>query len=349
MGGDLLSGGRIALSCVAVGGSGMQVVVYDLLHDTVVWQADLSSYGVTGFAGTHLLLISSTTAPAQGLEGASTSYTLTARNLATGAIDWQANMGTTDPTQNTSFAEGPSGVPGHANDVVISSRGGTSAYDASTGAPVWHTKNTYLSEASGGYVTDNIVEVNGYQDNDYGQHLTGLDAQTGHVAWDLRLPSACGPDTAGVYLMGATEWQFGSSCFEEHNVGGGHLIAEQQFPSSWQNVASSPAGIAEYDGTNLALYKVTDLKAAVWTEKAGDTTPRAVSSGHILVDAPSGTLVLSGTDGSITAHVPTSFDDGSLVTQGLGGGYVTDGLVEAISEGGDTAVLELDAPQRSSG
>jgi hypothetical protein len=115
-------------------------------------------------------------------------------------------------------------------------------------------------------------------------------------------------------------------------------------------VAYSPEGIAEYDGSKLALYKVSDLKTPTWSQKAGDTTPRAVASGHILVDAPSGSLVLSSSDGSITAHVPTSFDDGGLVTQDLAaGGYVVDGLVESISESGDTAVLELDSPQRLGG
>ena len=356
-GGHLLPGGRVALLCApqqsaqSQGPSPEAYAVYDLIGRDVVWQADLTNLatdpqnGPDAFFGMdHLFLISQKTTPAQGLQSASTAYTLTARDLITGATDWSTAIGTEDPTVGLNVSEGVSGIPAHPQTVVLSYPDGTSAYDASTGARLWHTANGYLTPASGSYVTAGVVEIDGYQDNDYNQHLTGFDAATDRQVWDLHFPSSCQPDTDGQYLVGDVEWEFSSSCFEEHNVATGALLAERQFPSSWQNVEATPGGVAEWDGTNLAFYTTSNLKTPVWSVPSGQTTPQAISGAHMLVDAPSGSLVLDNSSGAITAHVPASFDTSSLTPQG-NGGPVVDGLVESIAEDGDTAVLELDPPK----
>jgi hypothetical protein len=196
------------------------------------------------------------------------------------------------------------------------------------------------SGADGSYVTAGISELG----DGSNQHITGFNAATERQVWDLSLPTPCEPEPDGQYVLGTIEWQLSTSCFEEHDVVTGALLAKRQFPSQWQNVAGRPGAVAEWDGSKLAFYATSNLTTPVWSQPAGSTTPQAISGGHLLVDAPSGSLILDNASGAITAQVPAGFDTSNLVPQG-DGGPVVDGLVESIAENGDTAVLELDPPK----
>ena len=122
--------------------------------------------------------------PTGGLQAASTHYWLEARDLATGAAAWKINTGTTDLTDNVSFVDGASGVPGHPSDVVVISNNGSAAFDARTGALLWHHRGASLTPVGGDYVTDGVVVNNGYPDNDPGHHITA-SAATGQPIWKL--------------------------------------------------------------------------------------------------------------------------------------------------------------------
>ena len=65
-----------------------------------------------------------------------------------------------------------------------------------------------------------------------------------------------------------------------------------------------------------------DLTKPVWSVPAGETETLAISSGHMLVDAPAGKLVLRTSDGSVTAHEPSDFDESALAHQANGLGVV---------------------------
>ena len=342
--GTLVPGGLLLLPCAPDQASAASAIIaFNLFTRAVAWQFPLGGYDSYQVGSQHLFLISHTTAPPTGLKSASTTYTLTAVNLRNGSTSWSVPYFADNPGADdngiSALTEGPSGFPGHPQSVVITYLG-TSAYDAGTGMNLWHIPTEYLSPASGSYALDGIVEVYGYQDNYYDSHITGFTARTDKKVWDLRLRSACAGGTGPEddVFAGLVEWEFSDSCLFAHNVATGQLVAENIYPSSWQSVAATPDALLEYNGSRLSYFTMTDLAHPVWSQPAGPTTPLAMSAGHVLVNAPSGLLVLSTANGSITSSVPATLFSGD-------GSYtVVDGLVAQGSEAGDTSVLELDPP-----
>lgn len=342
--GTLVPGGLLVLTCApSASATTSTLVAFDLFKRAVAWQLSLAGYDSYMFGTNHLFLISHDTTPPTGLKSSSTTYTLTAVSLRTGATSWTAPYFADSPNSGdngiSSLTEGPSGIPGHPQDVVVTYLG-TSAYDAQTGANLWNISDEYDTEANGSYTLDGIVEIYGYQDNYYDSHITGFDARTNKKVWDLRLQAPCVADTGPEddIFDGLVEWEFRSSCFQAHNVATGQLVADHTYPSSWQSVAATPTAILEYSHSKLSYFTMSDLNHPVWSESAGSTMPLAMSSGHVLVQAPSGMLVLSAANGSITSTVSSAFS-------GSGSYSVVDGLVVQGSEDSETSVLELDPPR----
>lgn len=342
--GTLIQGGLLILPCEPTTMSAPSTYIgFDLFKRAVTWQVNLAGYDVYQLGTGHLFLISHTTTPASGLQGPKTTYQLTAINLATGEKSWtvpfNADSASSGDNQIMGLDEGLSGVPGHPRAVVITYLG-TSAYDAQTGASLWHIATEHDTGANGSYATDKITEIYGYQDNAYDSHITGFDTQTGRQLWDLRLPVPCaGGTVAGddVYV-GTVEWQFGSRCVEAHDLATGKVIIDQAYPDSWQNVTATPTQVLAFDGTRLSLFRISDFQHPIWSEPADSATPMAISSGHALVLAPSGELVLSTANGSITARLPSALN--------LGGRdlLAVDGLVAGGAGFDGTSVVELDQP-----
>jgi hypothetical protein len=343
--GTLTPGGLLVLDCYPdSNATNSTLIAFNLFTRTAAWQFSLPGDDTYMFGTSHLFLISHHTKPATGLQSASTRYTLTAVDLTTGAKSWPVPYFADEPNSGdngiVALTEGPSGIPGHPQSVVITYLG-TSAYDTQTGASLWHIPTEYDTQANGSYALAGVVEIYGYQDNYYDSHITGFGARTDKELWDLRLKVSCasGTDSEDDVFQGLVEWEFSDSCFQAHNVATGQLVADQAFPSSWQSVVATPTAVLEYDGSKLSFFKMPDLRHPIWSQPAGPTTPLAVSSGHVLVAAPSGLLVLSAADGSIISSVPTA------VFPGDGSYSIVDGLVVQGSEDGATSVLELDPPQ----
>jgi hypothetical protein len=342
--GTLTPGGLLVLSCYASAtASSPTLVAFNLFSRTIAWQFDTTPYDSYTYGTSHLFLISHHTQPASGLQSASTKYTLTAVDLATGATDWSVPYITDNPHSEgqgiDGLTEGPSGIAAHPQAVVVTYLG-TSAYDAATGASLWHIKTEYDTLASGSYTLDGVVETYGYQDNYYDSHITGFDVRTGRKVWDLRLKTPCTADTGAQddVFQGLVEWEFSDGCAQAHNIATGALVLDKKYPSSWKSVAATPKAVVEYGKHHLAYYAMPNLTSPVWSEHAGSTTPLVVSSGHILVDAPSGLVVVSAADGSVTTSVPDAlFPSGDYT-------YVN-GLVVQTAEDGESSVLELDPPR----
>lgn len=341
--GTLVPGGLLVLPCAPDPSSPSSILVaFDLFRRDIAWRWSLAGYDSFTFGTSHVFLISHVTTPATGLQSAKTAYTLTAVSLATGGKSWSAPYQAASPddgdTQVTGLTEGPSGIAAHPQSVVLTYLG-TSAYDAQTGASLWHIPTEFDTLANGSYGTTGVIEVYGYQDNYYDSHITGFDAPNGRQRWDLRLPVACsgGEEPEDDVFAGVTEWEFSDSCEEAHDVATGKLVDDRAYPSSWQSVAATPTAVLAYDGTHLSYFVRPDLRRPAWSKPAGTTTALAVSAGHVLVDAPSGLLVLSTADGSITATVSAAFT-------GSGHYTVVDGLVAQGEIDGTTSVLELDPP-----
>ena len=342
--GTLTPAGLLVLECYSdTSTSTATLVAFNLFSRTIAWQFDTAGYDSYMFGTSHLFLVSHHTKPASGLQGASTKYTLTAVDLATGAADWSVPYFADNPHSGDqaifALTEGPSGVADHPQSVVVTYLG-TSAYDATTGANLWHVKAEYATPASGSYTLDGVVEVYGYQDNNYDSHITGFDARTYTKLWDLRLKIPCAADTGSQddVFRGPVEWEFSGSCVQAHNVATGKLVFDQKYPSSWQSVAASPAAVLEYGKDQLTYYAMPNLTQPVWSDKAGQTTPLVISSGHVLVEAPSGLVVLSAADGSLTTSVPDALFPTGYYT-------IVNGLVVQTAEDGESSVLELDPPQ----
>lgn len=340
--GEILHPGGIALLDCGRNAPGppTMVVAYGLFTRSVLWRVNVKRADAYDATLERFFMVTQETTPPSGLSAGSTNYTLTAFNVSTGAIEWRVpfaaeGAGNADNHSLFGIFEGPSGIAGHPEDIVIEYLG-TSAYDAATGVVLWQLPYEYFSQASGGYVTDGIVEVSGYKDNAYGEHITGFDAQTDTEIWDLRLPTSCEYVEDGE-LVGMIEWEFGRHCIEAHEVATGQLLVDQEYPSAGQATAADHSVVLAYDGSNLALYATSDLGHPIWTEPAGMTAPLVVSPGHVLVEAPSGMLVLSASNGQIVAQVPKEFSEAE-------GGVVgpIDGLVEKTAEDGQTIVLDLD-------
>jgi putative pyrroloquinoline-quinone binding quinoprotein len=344
--GTLVPGGLLILPCApSASVSSSEIIAFNLFTRKMAWTFSLSGYDSWTIGTEHLFLISHHTTPAQGLQSASTKYTLTAVSVSTGQESWSVPYHADSPNDADSgngiveLTEGPSGIAAHPQSVVVTYLG-TSAYDAETGASVWHVPTVYDTPASGSYALDGVVEIYGYQDNLSDSHITGFDAKTGSQVWDLRLSQAC--DTSNRpeddFFVGSVEWEFGSTCVEAHNVATGQLVADETFPTSWQSSVATPQSVLAYDGSELSFFNVPDLHNPVWSQPAGSTTPLAISTGHSLVQAPSGLLVLSNTNGSITASVSSATFTGNEDFT------VVDGLVSQDAVDGSTSVLELDPP-----
>ena len=340
--GTLVPGGLLVLSCAPNGNSTVfTLVAFNLFTRTVSWQFSLAGYDTYMFGTNHLFLISHQTTSPTGLQASKTTYTLTAVDVRKGTESWSApyfaDTKENDDTQIANLTEGPSGYLGHPQDVVVSYLG-TSAYDVQTGANLWHIPEEYGTQANGFYALDGIVEVYDSQSNG-ADEIIGFNARTYKRMWVLRFPRAC-PESAGSQddvFNGLVEWQFSDTCSEAHNVATGKLVAERIYPSSWRSVMATPTTVLEYSHSKLSLFKMSDFAHPVWSEKAGPTTPLAMSSGHALVEAPSGMLVLSITDGSITSSVPSVFSVSSSYS-------IVDGLIAQGTIDGRTNVLELDPP-----
>lgn len=335
----LLPRHRIGLECDAPGG--LRLVSYDVYARKVAWQADLSTADRFAFGDRHLVLISHVTQPASGLLGPTVTYTVSAIDLASGALAWSVPL----PVGDTSYsrdsfelAEGPSGVVGHDEAVVVQYVGGTTSYDASTGQQLWHAKRTYFTTASGSYATAKTVQIDGFEENDYGTHLTGFDAESGTQTWDLRLTNGCELGRGKPTLVGTVQWGFGGifkRCLTRHDVVTGQLLQADPYPASWQNVDGSPFGVLSWDGSRLAFFPTDNFATPIWSLPAGNTEPVAFSAQHVLVAAPSGVLLLNRADGSQVATVPGHFAQAPDAIDGLT-------MVEAPN--GNTSVLEMDAP-----
>lgn len=341
---DVLHPGGIAL--LACGrqplGPRSMIVAYDLFHRRVKWRRSVVRADRFATTPNLLLLFFHRRKPPSGLHAGSTTYTIKAFNIRSGKPKWRVpfvadNAGEEGSHYVASAAEGVAGVPGHAEAVVIGYLG-TSAYDTANGALLWHTPNEYYSEASGSYVTDGVVEVYGYEDNESDSHITGVNAQDQSQLWDLRLPVPCSSESSE--LIGTIEWEFGRNCVTAHDVATGNLVLDEQYPTDWQSTAANSSVVLAFNGSTLALFSTTNLLQPIWAIPADSIEPRFVSAGRVLVEAPSGLLILSAANGKIVARVPGSFPLGRSEISDIMG--PVNGLVGLTRVNGKSAILNLD-------
>ncbi len=341
--GPLFPGGVVVLSCGSKSvGPATAIVGYSVLKGVILWRRSVAGVETYGATPRHIVAFTSTTTPASGLQGGSTSYIITAYDVQTGRQVWSVPFAADSAAEEGMFnyrglsgiVEGPSGVPGHPEEVVIQDMG-TSAYNAASGELLWHVPDIF-----GGYVGNGIVEKRGYEDNDEEGHVTGFNVQTGAMVWDLHLPRRCWTDQSE--LVGTVQWGFGNSCVEAYDFVSGKLVSDAAYPEGWKGVAANHSYIVVFDGSSLSEFSTSDISNPLWSEPAGSTEPLIVTDGHVLVEAPSGMLVLSTQDGSVVAHVGGKFptlNAAGLETLTTG---PIEGLVATSEENGDVAVLDLD-------
>jgi len=198
----LSPGGLAILTCSTPTSSGIALVAgFDLYTRQIKWTVDLTQNQYFGIGSDHLFLVSETKTPASGLNSGTTSYTLTAKNLDSGATSWSSALPTVGENlpdnYQLSVSEGPSGDASHPNEAVISFSG-TYGFDSSTGQYLWHLSTTYDTQASGyytGYGTVEVGDINGQ----WGEGLTGMNVSSDTQTWQLTYPTGC---DGGFYTAG---------------------------------------------------------------------------------------------------------------------------------------------------
>ena len=140
------------------------------------------------------------------------------------------------------------------------------------------------------------------------------------------------------FVVGTVEWFFGKDggdgCTTRHDVVTGQLLSAKPWPVTWQEVLGTPDGLVAWDGTTLALFGNEDYATPLWARPSDRTEPLAISSAHVLVDAPSGALLLDRATGAITTQVASEFESGVSA--------VREGLVVKRDVNGDVHVLSMD-------
>lgn len=338
----ITTGGVLVLHCSLDTDS--KYVGYNLFAQKIIWTQDVDGYVKYAVGPNHLYAISAKHTTPSGLQPGSTSYSITSTDLTTGKSDWTVpydSFTATDATLSVS-AEGPSGTGANPNSVVLT-WGGTTAYDETSGQLLWRTRNAYDTQASGGYVDYGIVVR--YCN---GTCIQGRTAKTGGTLWKLprTTTKTCVYPTDGSYLVGPIQWQFSDKCYMAYNIQTGGIVASGTIPPTWSTHGSFLVGNGEllaFNGSQLALYRATDTSTPLWSEAAGATTrPIAISTGHLLVDAQAGIVLLNSDNGSIVR----TFAKTQLLN-GIKQKNVADGLV-ILGDAGETGfsgVLELDVPK----
>jgi hypothetical protein len=356
---DLLPGGKALIVCSvdatsADGADEMQdtVVSYNLLAQKQGWTYVVPAGDDYVIGTKHLIELETTEHSATGLQDAYMSYQLTAVDLSTGHEAWSVPFETwikpdrLNPDAQFGATEGSSGDSAHLADVVVTMTD-TSAFDSATGKLLWHIPDTYDTQASGTYQDGGIVvvsggrEPDGFNDNE-GGHYTGINARTGAIVWDVKAPDSFGISGADDMFYGDTVVMMGDSGYgyEVANLVTGKVLEMGRLPSGWSDVTIYPPYAVARVGHNLQLFKLSDLHRAVWSVPASsDVFIDATTPGHLLVEGPSGHLILSTADGSTTATLRDSLLSGGGLSSG--GPVVVDGML--LGGDGDT-VIELDPP-----
>jgi hypothetical protein len=327
------------------------LVAFDLINRKVVWKRSLRGIDTFAHTARHAFLFSHSNVSPSGLIAGTTSYTLTAVDVGTGKTSWSAPFtpeAGTPPTgeSDVPISEGPSGVPGHPQAVVVSFES-DEAYDARTGAILWQRSSSEGVGLNASYVTAGIAEAHVLEglEQEYGKEIRAFTAATATPLWQVNLPVVCFADRGGSVLVGTVEWEFAHNCLQAHDVATGQMVVPPQlYPPSWTAVFADPAGVVAYDGSRLSMFAATDLAHSIWSVPAGPTTPLAVSTGHVLVNGPSGLLVLNSKTGAITGRVAGELSAAPEHESEAIHGHPVGGLVEQTVLESKTRVLDLDAP-----
>jgi PQQ-like domain len=347
----LAPGSLMMISCSRgeLGTGSKMIVAFDLRGQRVAWTLPLTGLDTYTSTYRNVLFFSHRSVPASDFKSGYTERFLSAYSTTSGKLEWKVSLGRVG--QLDVLYEGPSGVPGHPTDIILTgelnTKYGTAALDSATGKLLWHHVNTtYLRSAvEGYYVSYGIAQKDATSNSQSG--VMGVDARTGKDVWTLTLKIRCGDSGehnrrffSGSDMVTIGEINFPNEfCVEVHNLLTGKVKQDVALPRTWKAIAASASLICEYDGHRLSLYALSNLQKPIWSIAAGPTTPIAVVGSHVLVKAPSGLLLLDAKTGAIVAHVTApSFES-------PGYAFVSDGLIESAGTSDNFAtVLDVDAP-----
>jgi hypothetical protein len=103
------------------------------------------------------------------------------------------------------------------------------------------------------------------------------------------------------------------------------------YPTAWTHTLVTPTYTAAYVSGTLRVFRTGDWSKPVWSVTAAETTPLVMTDQALLVQADSGTLILSMADGSI---LQSGVDAGNGSQDALVGGLLPT----------DSGILELAKP-----
>jgi hypothetical protein len=324
----LLADGLLAMDCASpdAGNAYDLVTVRVDTHEvgaTVAVKED--AYACVGM--THLFVFSTDTVPPTALKSSQTELMVDAYDAGSGVHAWQADVGAIEGTAKD-FAgggieciESPSGGAGSPAGVFIRTDLGSLMLDAATGNELWRTDTEYSTLASGSYVANGIVVVDGMDDNMYGEHWTGLEAQDGHVVWDVRLD---GQNEEGAAPEGTYRLKSDSGV-HDLDLQTGNVVMSAPLLESWQGKVSvelkhDPLIVGVDDAAHtVSLVRAPNTSAPLWTIEADEIEPVLVTAAVVIVKGPRGLVLLSTKDGSVQGELgPSDVDVDNPLSDGLG-------------------------------
>jgi len=311
---QLLPNGLALVACGA-SGSGDSVGVIDEASGSMLWTHAIGDskddgYGGTGAAnagtvsyrldgaGQNVYLLDVTTVAPSGLKAGYLTRTVTALDARTGQTVWTKPLEPEDRegTETSGTALETPG-PSDGQVQVLIHLTGYSSFDAATGTPLWRAPEL-PSDAT--YVGYNLaIRVDARYGGVY--HLVATDVSTGKQAWSLQVEAntAIAASDPLTERVGHTYWYFGSSGFDAVDLLTGKQTKHVLYPTSWQSTISTPTKTLAFVDGSLRLFTAGDWSKPLWSVAADDTNPRVLTDDAAVVAAPSGTLLLSSSDGSI--------------------------------------------------
>ena len=344
---ELLTGGVAILNCT----DGLTAV--DVPTGSVLWTRALASSANAATdstdagptttetllsnsgGGRNVYLLAMTTVPASGLADGYITRTITALDPHTGTQSWTQPLepeDKQDTTSDGSALETPGPMDGSTQ--VIVNLDAYSAFDAASGKPEWRTAKPDTNPTYVGYNLALSTDSSNSPEDTFDLIATNL--ATGKTSWTDQLADSQSvlASSSGFtgQLVGHTYWTFSDTGYDTFNILTGQQTGHALFPTAWTHTLATPDLIATYVDGTLRLFHTGNWTAPIWSVSAADTSPLAITSKALLVQAPSGNLVLNASDGSIISR-----------DVALSGNASQDQLVDGLLNLGDS-VLELAPP-----
>ncbi|MEW1910081.1 hypothetical protein AB0442_16760 [Kitasatospora sp. NPDC085895] len=302
---QFLAGGLMMTGCWT--DDPVRTTVVDVVHGTLAFTRDDPQGTARIPAGNHVYVVSRAVTPAGALTKAENHFFVECLEARTGRSLWRspvedwvpAEQRDDDSAGRAEAVEGTDEEDGHPHTVLVSLHGST-LLDGDTGKELWHGE---ASRSGAEYSPYGVRLEQPDVDPASGMTVKGFSLVTGRQRWSVDVPPLPNPQEypdGPVRILHSTD-----RAVFAYDVRTGRVVARGPVPKGLADVVQGGGRIlATADGgKRLALYRVTDMTAPVWSIPVEETKPAVVRSGLVGVNGPRGVVLLSAEDGSVRSEV----------------------------------------------